>query len=349
VLILVLVVVAAAVVPAQDLSLLGQDFDTFVHEFGQELLPDLSQAAIWGVFPGTATFEDDRGFFVTLSMGAMLTDGIFKFAEDGSAAFEVLDLPEIINTQVQAAGAQNLFGTLQSFFPIPVLRVATGFRIGPSTEFMIDITGFPQLITDFAAGLAGLEGLRLNALHVGTKVRQPIVEETEVIPAISIGGGYTYSGFQVGYPLGTIGTPVGDYGSTPIGTGWTLYLKGDLLLGSSIHSFGVDLQASKQFGVFAPFIGLSPYYQIASFNGNIGGADPASSVFDAYIDYNNGGPARDVDYDGDKPIASWVDNDLSLLLTGGVDLLFGGFVLELHGSWNIGDGSPGARIGFRFQ
>jgi len=346
---LILVVVAFA--PAQDLQLLGQDFDVFVNGLGSELLPGLSQAAIWGQFPGTATIPGDSTFFVTLSIGTLFTDGVFGFAE--TADFAVLDMPGVIGDQLSGIGAGNSYDTLQNFFPLPILRIAGGFKLSEDTEFMLDLSGFPGFVANVAGNVSdSLDGLELSAFHIGSKVRHALVDEVGAIPSISVGGGYTFSAFRLGFPLGAIGTPVGNYGSTTIGSGWTLYLKGDLGIASTIHSFGVDLQTSKQFGSFVPFLGVSPYYQIASFNGNIGGADADSNEFDAYIDYNNGDPVQDVVYNGLAPIAAWVDNDLSILLTGGFDILFGAdenFVLEIHGAWSIGDGSPGARIGFRFQ
>ena len=54
----------------------------------------------------------------------------------------------------------------------------------------------------------------------------------------------------LGYDLGTL-DPV----SVSAGD---LYLGGELLVQAAIHSFGLDLHLSKAFGVFVPFVGLSP-------------------------------------------------------------------------------------------
>jgi hypothetical protein len=355
---LCLVLVIAFTAPALDLQLLGQDFDTFIYGFGEELLPDLAQAAIWGQFPGTAVYPEDSNFFFTISTGAILTGGIFTFTDPDDNPFEVLDVPNILDEQLTAAGVGGFYDGIRNFFPVPVLRLSSGFRLPGDLELMFDLSGFPQFITDAVTGLVpDVDNITLNAFHAGTRVRYGLLKEEGAFPAISIGGGYSFSGFQLGYGLGSIGTPVdksgipgnpdGTYGSTNLPNGWTLFLLGDLLMGSTIHSFGFDFQVSKQFGVFAPFIGVSPYYQLASFTGNIGGPDGGG--FGAFISYNNGGSDVDAEYNADAPVASWVDNDLSLLLTGGVDLVLGGFVLEVHGSWNVADGSPGAKLGFRFQ
>ena len=358
VLALCLVVILAFSAPALDLQLLGQDFDTFIYGFGEELLPDLAQSAAWGQFPGTAVYPEDSNFFFTITTGAILTGGIFTFADPDNNPFEVLDVPGILSDQLTDAGVGGLYDGIRGFFPIPVLRLSSGFRLPADFELMFNITGLPQFITDAVIGLVpDVDGVVFNSFNAGTKVRYPVLRDDGPFPAISIGAGYSYSAFQLGYDLSSIGTPVsqtgvtdnpdGTYGSTNLPNGWTLYLLGDLLMGSSIHSFGLDFQVSKQFGVIAPFVGISPYYQLATFNGSIGGAD--GSGFGAYLDFNNGGTEVDSTYDADEPVAAWIDNDLSLLLTGGVDFVFGGFVLELHGAWAIGDGSPGAKLGFRFQ
>ena len=349
--VLLLVTVLGTGVVAQDLQLLGQDVRTFVNGLGADLLPGLSQAAMWGRFPGSAVYPTDSNFFVTLSAGTILTSGILDYPDPDSAEnpFEVLNLPRILtDVLADAGGPGDLLSGAQSLFPLPIARIAAGFRLPADVELMVDLAGFPQLITGFAAGLAGLPGVEFNALHIGTRVRKGVLKDAGPFPAVSIGGGYSYSGFRIGYDLSTIGgSPTfPEHGSTPIGS-WELFLKGDLNMGSRIHSFGIDLQASKAFGFFVPFIGLSPYYQIASFYGNIGGPDGRG--FDAFIATDPSNPARNVEYTAAAPVARWIDNDLTLLLHGGFDLVFGGFVIEVHGSWAVAKGHPGIALGMRFQ
>ena len=350
---MLLVIMLGTGVVAQDLQLLGQDVRTFVNGLGADLLPGLSQSAMWGRFPGSAVYPANSNFFVTLSAGTILTSGILDYPEPDSAEnpFEVLNLPRILtDVLADAGGAGDLLSGAQRLFPLPIARISGGIRLPKDVELMVDLAGFPQFITGFAADLAGLPGVEFNALHVGTRVRKGVLKDVGPFPAVSVGGGYTYSGFNIGYDLSTIGGSEAfpDHGSTPVGP-WELFLKGDLNMGSRIHSFGVDLQASKAFGFFVPFIGLSPYYQIASFYGNIGGPDATTNTFDAFIAYDPQNPAEDVLYSAAAPIARWVENDLTLLLHGGFDLVFGGFVIEVHGSWAVAKGHPGLALGMRFQ
>ncbi len=350
---LLLVIALGTGVVAQDLELLGQDFRTFVTGLGSDLLPGMGQAAMWGRFPGSAVYPPGSRFFVSLSAGTILTSGILDYPDPDSPdnPFSVLNLPKILNDALSEAGDEGgLLAGARSLFPLPIARISTGVRLPANIELMVDLAGFPRFVSGFATGLAGLSGVELSALHVGTRIRKGVLSGAGPFPALSIGGGYTYSGFRIGYDLAAIGGSKAfpEHGSTQIGP-WDLFLKGDLSMGSSIHSFGIDLQVSKALGFFVPFIGLSPYYQIASFYGNIGGPDADTNTFDAFIAYDPDNPTKDVSYGAAPPIARWVDNDLTLLLHGGFDLVFGGFVIEVHGSWAVAKGHPGIALGMRFQ
>ena len=341
---LVTLLIAAAIAgtgSAADISGLGRDFETVIDRLGAEMIPNLQQAAIWGQFPGVATLPDGTRFFFTLTGGALLSDGILKFTGD-TTAFEVLNVPNLIDGVLSGAGdtAQNLFQGIQGFFPYPMLRTAFGLALPGGIEAMVDVAGFPQFLTGFISGFAGIDALTLNTLHIGTRVRKGIVRDAGPFPAVSVGVGYGYGGMNIGYDLSAIGGG-GEYGSIDVELG-ELNLKGALGIASRVHSFGLDLHASKAFGFLVPFVVVSPYYHLASFSGGIAG-------FDAYIDFNDGGSEKDIEYNGTEPDTAWVDNDLSLVLAGGFDLVFGRSVLQLHGSWNVLKGSPGVTVGVRWQ
>lgn len=343
-----LLVVAGA--SAQDLSGLGRDFEVVIEELGAALLPDLEQSAIWGQYPGVASYADQTSFFTTLTIGSILTEGILGFIDDEDA-FTVLNVPNLVDGVLGELGNQrvaNLTEGLKTFFPLPVLRTTFGFTLPGDLEVIAGIGGFPQFLTGFATGLANLDGVQLSMLHAGTKVRKGILADTGRFPAISIGGGYSYIGFTIGYDLSTLGDATGtfadEYGQIPIGLG-ELNIRGDLLAQSRVHSFGLDLQLSKAFGVFVPYVGLSPYYHLATFSGSVG----AGGEFAAFIDYDEGADDQDVIYNGDAPDTAWVDQDLSLVLIGGFEFNFTNFALQFNGSYSVGKGSPGAAINLRFQ
>jgi hypothetical protein len=343
-LLLALAALLAQGVVAQDISGLGGDFENLIEELGQEVLPNLEELAIWGQFPGSASVADKTGFFMTLSTGAVLSNGVFRFADDPTA-FDVLNVPNLLNTALGADPAlQGAVDFIQAFFPYPIIRLAMGFTLPYEIEAMIDVTGWPQFITGFVGGLAGLDTLNLSSFHVTSKIRKAIIKDAGPFPAISIGAGYGFSGMSFGLDLAAADVDGDGYGDITVGLG-ELNLKGALLVQGAVHTFGIDLQASKAFGVFVPFLGLSSYYHIAQFAGNVGTA----STFEAFIDYGDGGSPQDVVYTGDHPETAWIDNDLSMVLFGGFDLDLGNFAFQVHSAWNIMKSWPGVTLGARWQ
>ena len=344
-----ILVLVTAGLSAQDLSGLGRDFEVVIEELGASLLPDLTQSAIWGQYPGLASYADQSNFFLTLSLGAILTDGLLGFVDDDEA-FTVLNVPNLFRGILTSAGDErltSLFEGMKTFFPVPVSRTSFGFTLPGEVEAMVGVGGFPQFVTGWVGGLTGADSLKLSMLHVGTKVRKGILSDTGRFPALSIGGGYSYSGFTVGYDLAALGEGTGGYGQVQVGLG-ELNVKGELLMRSRVHTFGLDFQASKALGFFVPYVGISPYYHLASFSGGVG----AGGVFDAFVDYDGvavNGVNRDVEYDGEAPATAWVSNDLSLVLFGGFDMIFGNTVFQVGSAWLVPTGSPGVTLSVRWQ
>jgi hypothetical protein len=321
--------------------------EVLIEETGAQILPDLQQSAIWGQYPGIASFGDESGFFLTLSLGSLLTDGVLGFIDDPDA-FSVLNVSNMLEGllgAVEIPAVTAIIDGMKSFFPVPVMRTSLGFVLPGELEAMIGAGGFPQFATGWIAGLAGADSLKLSMLHIGMKVKKGILKDAGPFPAISVGAGYSYSGFTVGYDLADIATPGSEYGQFEIGLG-ELNIKGDLLIQSHVHAFGFDLHTSKRFGFFAPYVGVSPYYHFSSFGGGVG---PGNENFDAYVDYQDGAPVRDIEYSGDAPATAWVEDDVSFVLFGGFDMIFGSFVFQVNSSWSVPDGSPGVTLNIRWQ
>ena len=345
-LIALLAIVTTVGVFAQDISLIGQDFEHLIVQLGDELLPNLEQSAAWGAFPGLAVMPSDTGFFMTMGLGALLSGGIFQFAVPDNPAFEVLDIGPLMQAILDASGSEratNVYNGVQNFFPYPVTRTTIGYVLPAGVEMMVDFSIFPQFVANLATRIASgadasISQITLNALHVGSKVRVPVLRDAGPFPAVSLGAAYSYAGLAIGYgDLGSIG---------PVATGiGDLYLDGEFMVSTRIHSFGLDLQVSKALGVFVPFIGVSPQYHVAQVAGHVG---TSNADFSAGIDLDSDG-TTDSTYFGDHPDVTSVDNDLSFLLHGGFDLNFEKFAMEFHGSWIPGTGSPGVFIGMRIQ
>jgi hypothetical protein len=345
------ILIVAGVGVAQDLSGLGRDFEVIVEELGERVLPDVEQTAIWGQFPGIASYADRSGFFLTLSLGALLTDGVLGFVDEDPSPFTVLDVPGLLETRLVDAPTivADLVNGMKGFLPIPVARTSLGFVLPGDVEAMVGVGGFPQLITGAIGGAVDAPSLRLNMLHLGTKVRRGILKDSGPFPAVSIGAGYAYSGFEVGYDLAALGESqtFGDttYSVLPSTSLGDLYVTGDLGIRSDVHAFGLDVQASKALGFFVPYLGISPYYHVASFSGDVSG-------FKAFVDFDGANPDPDnpdIDYTGREPDASWDDHNLSFVVFGGFDMIFGGFVIQVGSSWSVAKGSPGVTLSTRWQ
>jgi len=340
-LILLVLAISGLSVAQADISGLGADFENLVEELGKEMLPNIEQLAVWGQYPGQAAMPDDSRFFFTMSLGAVLGfNGILNFIDDPDA-FELLNVGALLDTILEGGGAANTIANLQGFFPYPIARTAVGFKLPADLEVMADVAIMPQFLANFAVNTANrfvdspIPTFTLNSLHVGSRIRKVVLRDAPGIPAISIGAGYSYTGFNIGYSfadIGAITTALGD-----------LYFAGDFYLQNRVHSFGLDLHISKSLGWFVPFIGLSPYFQLAGFSGGV-------SEFDAFVDFFPGEPInRDIEYDGLPPETTLVDYDLALVLFGGFDFVFDSLALQVHTSYTVGEGWPAVTIGTRFQ
>jgi len=341
-LILLVVGLSGFAVAQADISGIGTDFENLVEELGKEMLPNIEQLAVWGQFPGQAALPEDSRFFFTLSGGAVFgLNGILNFIDDPDA-FELLNVGTMLDAiLVEGGGASNAIAKVQGMFPYPIARTAFGFKLPADLELMADFAIVPQFIANGTVNIANrflpspLPPFTLNSLHVGSRIRKVLLRDAPGLPAVSIAVGYSYTGFNIGYDFGEIGSL-----STAIGD---LYFDGELYLRNRIHSFGLDLQVSKNLGWFVPFIGLSPYYQLAGFSGGV-------ENFDAFVDFYPEPPVnRDIEYSGLPPQTTLADNDLALVVFGGFDLVFGSLALQVHGSYNIGEGGPAVTIGTRFQ
>ena len=336
-----LVAVVSGAAFAQDISGVGTDFENLIEQLGEDMLPNLEQLAAWGQFPGQAALPEDSRFFFTMSTGAVLGfNGLLSFVEPTNAAFEVRNVDELVHEIVAGSDqANNLITFIKGFFPYPIARSALGFRLPAGFEAMVDFAIFPQFLANTVTTLVdAVPQFEMNALHVGTRVRKVLLRDAPGVPAVSVGAGYSYTGFNLAYDFtGMAGI------STAIGE---LNLAGKLYLQNRIHSFGLDLHVSKELGFFVPFIGISPYYQLANFSGGVG---TEAKPFDAYVDFDNGDPVEDIPYNGADPATTLSDNDLSFVVFGGFDLVFGRLALQVHSSYNVGEAWPAVTIGTRWQ
>ena len=155
----------------------------------------------------------------------------------------------------------SLLGTFQNIFFLPTLRLNLGVRLPLGIETSLLFAGLPNVLTEAIAGAVGQEGLTLGLLNIGVRVRKVLINDGDGFPAVSVGTGYSFATFNAGFVL---------TGFDQQFTGYDLNLSGELDLKTTMHTAGIDVIFSKKLAVFYPFLRISPWYQWAKYNGNIG-------------------------------------------------------------------------------
>jgi hypothetical protein len=319
---------AAGIVAAQDLLPLGRDLATMLEELGQDIVPYLMQNALAGDGIGMAELPEKDGFFLAFSAGAVLANGIGTFLGEEDT-FELLDVDGMLREAFGGGSGEEYYELVQELVPYPNLRLALGFRFFFKTELLLQFSIFPQAATDMIAEAMDASGLTFNRMNAGLRVRKALLHDGHGFPAVSLGLGYVFSAFNMGYALPE------DFSQDISGS--ELTLGGDLEMHTVLHSFGVDLAVSKKLGFFIPYIAVSPWYQWARFNGTVSDFVATAGAGD----YTAQG--------GRDPSAEVSVLDLSLLLSGGFELKLGGLVLQFDASYSLTGRSLGANLGMRLQ
>ncbi|RKX83326.1 MAG: hypothetical protein DRP57_08125 [Spirochaetes bacterium] len=321
---------------AQDLKPLGNDLSAVLDGFGKEILPNIAQSSLSGTGIGEAEIGDFPHMFFALSGGAVLSHGIGTFIDKDNTNFELLNVYGLINTALENAdqNVQNLYTTSKTFFPYPNYRLSIGFGTVYGIESIVTFAILPQGLVDFGTGLANITGITLNSFNGGIRLRKVLLSDTGGFPAVSFGAGYSYSSFNAGYSLKNFSQPMSSF---------TLNLEGSLNMAAAVHSAGFDLGISKKFFVFIPFLKTSAWYQWADYKGTVKG-------FDAVVVNTDGNEitrySKQVSTD---PGALYALHNLSLLLTGGLEIKLGGFALTASAVFNPSNLSVGVETGLRGQ
>lgn len=302
----------------QNLDPIIDDLSIFFKELGKEIAPHTLQNELSGYGMGAADFDDNRIFFFTASVGTNLTSGLFKFIDEENSNFNILNVYNFVDSIIQETPdfIQNGYETAQTFVPYINLRMGAGFNFFFDTDVIMLFSIFPGFIADAIGGWIDQDTLGLNSINTGIRIRKVFLKDTGLFPAISLGIGYTFANFHVGYGVPEFQQDL---------SGDQLIISGNLYLDSVIHTTGVDFAISKQFSFFIPFFKVGAYYQWTQFSGRM-------DDFHARIE-NAGG---DVIAETDTGPESTVNlSELTIILNGGFELKMGGFVLVPYSTFNI--------------
>ena len=317
--VLVLAVVSAG---AQNLSQVQDDLSTFLGGLGSDVLGQLQQNALLGQGIGDAQLGDFPHMYFTLDTGAVFTKGIATIVDKGT--YQVLNMPGIVNdalSGINSSTVTNLYNSTRSFFLYPHARLSFGFGIVDGFEVLGQIAYWPQALSD-----AILTGATANFFNAGLRIRKVLLADSGPFPALSVGAGYVYSSFNLGYNLSKVGALT----FSPI----TLdFSASKISLGATLHTAGIDLTVSKRLLVFVPYLTFSSWYQWGSYDASL------SDLSVTIVPTTN----------SISPLSHGETGGLSFLISGGFAVKLGAFVLTLGGSYNPATNVPAAEAALGAQ
>ncbi|MFW6250550.1 MAG: hypothetical protein ACOC47_05535 [Alkalispirochaetaceae bacterium] len=315
--VLLLFVLALPSLSAQSaIDTLASDLSDFLLETGRTLTPQMQSAAITSLEAGSAEIGGFPGMYFSLGVGALFTDGLADVI-DGDYT---IDVEGILEDQVEG---NDVYDLIRGFLPLPVLRVTYGVGLFEDLEASVQLMTIPSALTD----TAGVSGVSAGLTNIGGRVRKVVVSDGPGVPAVSLGVGYVFSSFNLGYELEELENV--DVGETQI-----TVTGGEVSYELVTNSAGIDVRVSERVGPIVPYLAVSSWYQWSSFDGGIEAL--AGTVSNTEV-----GPV--------DQLRSFDDNDLNVLLSGGVDLRLGVFVFFLEGSYAFSTQAPAAYTGFRLQ
>lgn len=336
--VLAMLLASAASAQAQDLSSLSSDLGTFLGGVGQGILPSMLQSAVAEEGIGAASMGDSH-VLVALEAGATLAStGPLAVLDQSPTPFSIVDPQSLRQGLAASSTLESYLKVVEGLplFPYPGARLVAGYKPGDGVEILAFFSYLPQALTAYLAGRAGAggAGIRLQSVSGVLRVRKVLVADSGPFPAISLGVGYAYSMLSADYAL---------HASQSYSSSYTLSYGGTLDLRSQLNAVGVDLAFSKRWFHFTPYLRLSPWYEWASYTGEV-------KNFAYSLTTSSGGAVSGVTPPASStPSASKSLRGLSFLVAGGVEINLGGFSIVPSGSFDLTNESFGAALSTRYQ
>jgi hypothetical protein len=238
--ILMAVIVALPMFGQLNYSDLEDAFGTFSGDVAQSLP---FAAAATGLTWSDASVRGFPHFGVGLSVSAVT---IPKAAFDAVAT----DLGFSLPSELDELGVPLPGYALDARLGLPILPFDIGAKFGYMTPEM-------------GAALEGASGIAAEYLLIGTEVRFPILKGNLLLPALSIGAGYTYLD-------GSVAMAASGFAST------ITFPEGDMDLGDpnvqfawKTHTLDFKVQASKGFFIITPYLGAGYSYGWSQAGGGV--------------------------------------------------------------------------------
>ncbi|MFQ3621630.1 MAG: hypothetical protein SNJ78_11885 [Spirochaetales bacterium] len=294
---------------------LESDFSKLMLLLGREVMPHVQQNDLAGTGIGGASLAGDF-FYVGLTAGAVVSDGVLKFVDKNNTEFTTLDVYGLIDDAVPDSGiGRDLYDKSKDMFPFPTVKLAFGLRI-IGYDFIFTGVGVP-------GGIISTDDLEASLVNLGFRMRRELLKEQGFFPTISLGVGYVYSNVHFKYILKDFEQDFSDQ---------TLTISGGLSLDTTAHSIGFDVGISRTLLILTPFLRTSLWYQNTSYETN--GSLTAKL---------GSGTSQDF-----SPSAKVSINDWAVMFAGGLDINL--FLLQLctTGTYNPSTKAWGAEVSLRF-
>ncbi len=247
---------------------LEADFNTLLSGVGYELTPKLQQSALSANIVGDAELGNFPHYtFSVIGLGLNVYDGIGEFLTSDQTEWqsEIINFGELIDEQTEdtpgfGVATERLIG-LPSFRIGFGIGLIDGYEIFGSTFFVP--FSVLELVKDMSADPddTTLNNLELQTANISLRLRKTIVGRPgQLGRSLSVGAGYTYSGFAMGYTLGSL-FDISDEAFVAE-EDFNLYAEvydTTFSVGTDVHTYGLDIHMSRRWPVVTTFFKVSPY------------------------------------------------------------------------------------------
>jgi hypothetical protein len=327
-----LLLLSAAGAGAQtiDLTDLKTDVNTVFTSMGRDIAPRLHQIALSGnELVGESLLHGVTRFYVGFGAAVTTIDGVASVLaseDEDDWEYKTLPLSKLVKDSFASGSTgDDVFGLVtERTFPMPSPRIVFGFPLPFRMEFQGNLFYLPSGLADMAKDAAGgsvdFEEMDTTAeiLTIGGVLRRNILSDTKTFwrPAVSLGVGYTYSHFKMGF--GSFSFDAMGMDELPdVGMG-VLDMAGEMGFETKVHSVGAVVGISKTLvKVFVPYAKAAAYYHAATYESQFK-AD--ATIYQTDADGNIEEPrviTEQIDIDAPVKIES---ADLSILFSTGMEI-----------------------------
>lgn len=321
-------------IPGPDLTPLYNELGTLFEEIGKDTLPHIQQFGL--IMEGTGAAAIGPHFFFSLTAGSVFTNGILTFRA-GDNPFSIFDINQILTEQLTDPQIVQYYDLTKTFFLNPGLRLSMGFGLKNGLEFLGHFGMVPQAVADLLVPMvmSQLGEVTFNRFNAGGRIRKVLMSDHPGLPAVSVGAGYTYTQFNMGFS---------DLSTLPLDglnvSGFSLGLSGSMGINTKLHTAGIEVAISKKLLFFVPFVRLGAWYQWTNYD---------AGITDLVITMSSDALPQDLSASGTDPVVAQKIRDLSFVPSVGFELAIGKFSLIVFGMYNTASSSLGANASLQFK